>query len=334
MRHALDAALQFLEQHQDFLITSHISPDGDALGSALALSHLLRQAGKTTRVALQDPVPREYRLLPGADEVLQGPPEEPAEAAVVVDCENLGRVGNLGDAVRRSRRLLVIDHHISQMGFGDVEVRDPTAAACAEIIFHLAEARGALKADVAQCLMAGLILDTGCFRFPNVTPATLRIAARLVEAGARIPALYRSIYENLPYSAVKLQGLALASLAAEEGGTIHYATLTRQDFEKAGADESETNGIVNQILSVEGTSVALLFREAQDGSIRVSLRSRCAVDVNLVARTFGGGGHQQAAGCTLQAPLQEAVHLVLEETRRQASRLSSTEAEPPKTNGA
>ncbi len=325
---ALAKALELLQRHDGFLISSHVSPDGDAIGSALALLLLLRKWGKGAWVALQDPIPPEYHILPHVSSIQSAAPDSDCRTAVVVDCENLKRTGSLAPALERCEPILVIDHHISETPFGDVEVRDTSAAACAEIVFHLVQAAGGMDPEIAQCLMAGLILDTGNFRFPNVTPTTLRVAADLVEAGALIPPLYQSIYENHSFSATKLLGLALSSLTSVAGGRINYAVLTRRDFEAAGAQDSETNGIVNQVLSVAGTLVAVLLRESADGDIRVSLRSRGCADMNRVAKAFGGGGHQKAAGCTLPPPLEDALQKVLAEILKQESALELREDDP------
>ncbi|HEY3284564.1 MAG TPA: DHH family phosphoesterase, partial [Armatimonadota bacterium] len=221
----LRRALELLDSHSTFLITSHISPDGDAIGSALALRHLLADRGKQAQVVLQDPVPAEYVGLPGADQIAQTPPDIPAEVAIVVDCENLGRVGALGPAVERCGDLLVLDHHLSSGRFGRLELRETASAACAELLYRLVRLADGLTPEIAECLMAGLVLDTGGFRFPNVTPTTLRVAAKLVETGAQIPRLYQSIYENRSFSATKLLGLALASTRSALEGNVTYAVL-------------------------------------------------------------------------------------------------------------
>ncbi len=304
-------ALALLDAARAILITGHVNPDGDAIGSMLALGHALNSRGKTVTLALQDPVPQSCRFLPGADAILQPPVEGDFDLAVLLDCENPKRAGSLAEQVERTPKSLVVDHHLSEGGFGTVEVRDTTAAATGEILAEMLEAGGyAITLDVANCLLTALILDTGGFRYSNTSPNTLRWAARMVEAGGRIAPIYRELFENRAFSATQLMGRALSSLNAVAGGRIVYAALTRQDFAETGADENETEGINNQLMSVLGVEATALFRESSKG-VRISLRSRSIVNCNAVAREFGGGGHLRAAGCTVNAPLPEAIGQVV-----------------------
>ncbi len=318
MREQFYEALSLLRAGQRILISSHINPDGDAIGSALALARALRQQGKEVTVALQDTPPTMYRFLPDIERVQRPPIERSFDLVCVVDCENPGRVGReLEPLVRTANPLLVIDHHLSNQGFGTVEIRDPLAAATGEIIALLLEfADWPVDPAIAQQLMTAIIIDTGSFRYSNVTPRTLRVAADLLERGAHISEIIRYLYEDLPLSALKLLGIALRNLQITEDGKVVYSWLSQKDFSEAQATEDDTEGIARHLLTVANSEIALLFRETPSGTIRVSLRSREGVDVNRIARTFGGGGHSQASGCTLKVPLESAVEKVVAEARR------------------
>ncbi|MGQ9524485.1 MAG: DHH family phosphoesterase [Armatimonadota bacterium] len=321
---------RLIDEGCSFVVTSHVNPEGDAIGSVIAMGLVLEGLGKRVCMLMQDPLPVIYRFLPGVDKVVRPPVAGEFDTAVVVDCEGLSRVGTAVDAVKTASRLLVIDHHPAERSFGDVEIRDPTAAAVGELIYLLLREWGLpVVPDVAVCLLAAILVDTGAFRYSNVTPRTLRVAADLVEHGANMERIISEVFESRPQSSIRLMGRALAAMKATEDGAITYATLSRGDFVAAGAAENETDGIVNQLLFASGAKAAMLFRESDEG-VRVSLRSREGIDVSRVAREFGGGGHVRASGCTVQAPLDEAVRLVLEETRRQlgsASTCSGCEAD-------
>lgn len=308
---------RLVDEGRSFVITSHVNPEGDAIGSVIAMGLALEGLGKRVCMVMQDPLPVIYRFLPAADRVRRPPVGEEFDTAIVVDCEGIGRVGTAAEAVRSASRLLAIDHHPAEVPFGDVEIRDTSAAAAGELIYLLLrEWKLAITRDVAECLLTAILVDTGAFRYSNVTPRALRVAAELVEHGADMTRVISEVFESRPQSSIRLMGRALAAMQAAEDGSVTYATLSRGDFVAAGAAENETDGIVNQLLFASGAKVAALFRESDEG-VRVSLRSREGVDVSRIAREFGGGGHVRASGCTVRAPLDEAVRLVLAETRRQ-----------------
>ena len=309
---------RLIDEGRSFVISSHVNPEGDAIGSMIAVGLVLEGLGKRVCMLMQDPLPVIYRFLPAADRVRRPPVEEDFDTAVVVDCESIGRVGSAAEAVQSASRLLVIDHHPAERSFGDVEIRDTSAAAVGELIYLLLrEWNVPVSAEVAECLLTAILVDTGAFRYSNATPRTLRVAADLIEQGADMGRVISEVFESRPQSSIRLMGRALAAMKATDDGSITYATLSRGDFVAAGAAENETDGIVNQLLFASGAKVAALFRESEEG-VRVSLRSREGVDVSRIAREFGGGGHVRASGCTVQAPMDEAVRLVLAEARKQA----------------
>lgn len=328
-------ALKLLSEGNSFIITSHVNPEGDAIGSMLAMGLVLAGMGKQVSMVLQDPIPQIYHFLPACRRVKQPPIDAQQEAspnvqesfdtAVVVDCEGINRVGRrVVPLVQSASRLLVIDHHPAEAPFGDVEIRDPSAAAAGELVYLLLKQWNYhLTPEIAECLLTAVLVDTGGFRYSNTSPRALRVAAELVDLGANFTRVVTEIFENKPVSSIKLMGRALAAMQTTPDGLVAYSTLTREDFDLAGAVDNETEGIVNQLLFASGAKASALFRETRDG-IRVSLRSREGVDVNRVARAFGGGGHVRASGCTLNAPLAEAVNSVLAEIAKQTA-LSTAE---------
>ena len=312
----LKAAADLIRSGQSFLIACHVRPDGDTLGCALALAGALRRTGKQVEIVSPDGVPATYRFLPGANSIIAATDKRGFHAAIAPDCDGLERVGDALEAVQSARRILSIDHHSSKAPFGDVQLYDATAAATAEIVVELFDRMGTpIDEETAVCLMTGLVSDTGAFRFQNVTPKTFLAAARLASAGASPHEIARLVYESRSAESTRLLGVALAGLKTDETHRIVWAVLTREDFERTGATDGDTEGIVNHLQAVKNAGVALLFRETPDSEAQVSLRSR-EIDVSKIAQVFGGGGHPAASGCTVRAPAHEAEQRVIEETRR------------------
>lgn len=313
-RRKLRESWALLTRGHSFLLACHQRPDGDTLGSALALARVLRNMGKEVFVVCEDGVPINYRFIPDSETVITATDRSGFDVGVLVDCEGIKRVGSAEDALLSSRVKACIDHHIPNGEFGEIRIIDPSASATAELVFELLVANG-IKVDnaVATQLMTGIVADTGAFRFPNATPNTFRIASTLVAAGARPSEIAREIYESHSLPAMHLLGRALCSLTVHESGRIVWAQVTRKDMDELGATDADTEGIVNLVRWVKGPEVAILFRETRPDSIRISLRSDNSFDVERVARVFGGGGHRAAAGCTVEASLNEARELVIKE---------------------
>jgi phosphoesterase RecJ-like protein len=265
--------------------------------------------------------------MPGANRVLQNTERRDFDLAVVCDAGALERVGtSLLPVVNAVPLLIDIDHHVViGSTFGDIQLLDAKAAATAELIWQvvvaLSKATGRELASqaVAQCLMIGLVTDTGSFGYPNVRPETLRLAATLQELGAPAAPIVEQIYATHSYANQKLLGAALHSLQRSEDGRAAWALLRVSDFEAAGATDEDTEGIVNQVLGIEGVRIGVLFREIAGKKIRVSLRGREGVSVNEVAAKFGGGGHHLAAGCSIEPPIEDAVSALVAEAERHLS---------------
>jgi len=304
----LEDVLRQIGQHERFVLTSHARPDGDAVGSALACCQVLRAMGKTADVVLHDGVPRIYRSLPFADEVLQSDRVAGTyQAAIILECDSIHRTRLEG---LEDHFLISIDHHISGRPFAHVNWIDPHAVATAEMVFRLAREAGVrFSPEIATCLYTALMTDTGSFMFQGTNEHTFALARELVLAGADPAHCARGIYFAHSVAKIRLLGEALRNLSVE--GPVAYAWVTRRQMDLCGAIEEDCEGLVNYILSIGGVEVAAFFRELPDNRFRVSLRSKGKLDVAQVAATFGGGGHECASGCSVDGPLAEAVCQVL-----------------------
>jgi bifunctional oligoribonuclease and PAP phosphatase NrnA len=305
--------LQQIEQHDRFVLTSHARPDGDAVGSALACCQVLRAMGKQADVVLHDGVPRVYRSLPFADQVLQTD-RVPGiyESAIILECDSIHRTRLQG---LEGRFLISIDHHVSGRPFAHVNWIDPHAVATGEMVFRLAREAGTpLSPEIATCLYTALMTDTGSFMFQGTNEHTFALARELVLAGADPSHCARSIYFAHSVAKMRLLGEALRNLNTE--GDVGWAWVTHEQMERWGAREEDCEGLVNYVLSIGEVEVAAFFRELPDGRYRVSLRSKGKLDVAKVAETFGGGGHECASGCSVDGPLSCAVPKILESLRR------------------
>jgi bifunctional oligoribonuclease and PAP phosphatase NrnA len=299
------------------LLACHVRPDADALGSLLGMMLGLEQLGKQVDAVSPDGVPELYRFLPGWERVRTAPTGE-WDLGIALDADGSDRLGAAEPLLLAQPRVIDVDHHTGPDPFGDVQVVDPTAAATGELVFDLLrELEVAVTPAIAEALLAAVLTDTGSFRFSNVTPVTLRVAAALVEAGAHPSPIYEAVYGSRPYASSLLLGRLLSSLRRTEDGRVVWGSLSRADFAAVGAESDATEGFVDQVRAVQGGEVALFFREEAEGEVRVSLRSRGKVNVARAAQEFGGGGHVPAAGCTLPGPLPEAERRVLAAVRRQ-----------------
>lgn len=290
------------------LISSHANPDGDAIGSELALARILRQAGREAQIWNLHPTPAIYRALPGSGDVHVGemaPPGFPGEfdCAVVLECPTLDRTG-LHEALPRLA-LVNIDHHLGNSGYGAENWVDTTAAAVAVLVAELARRLGwKIDAVAADCLLLALVSDTGGFRFSNATPGAFEAAATLVREGARPERVSQWLNESQPEGGVRLLGEMLGTLALHAGGAIATVHLTRAMFARAGAAAGDSEGLVDVPRSIAGVEAVALLREIEPGLWKVSLRSRGPVDVQAVAQRHGGGGHKNAAGCKVTGGLE------------------------------
>jgi bifunctional oligoribonuclease and PAP phosphatase NrnA len=289
---------------EKLLLTTHENPDGDALGSLLAAHLMLEELGKDSVMFMageEFPLPQEYRWMP-LDGVVNSPPADLKERVIVfLDCGNIDRMP--ADFLQGGgTRLLNIDHHHDNTGFGTVNLVDPDASCTAELLWRLSKALGVeLTTCIADALYVALVTDTGRFMYENTTPAAHHMAAELIEGGAVVHDTYRRLYEELPFRRLQLLARALARVDRYDDGALTVTYLTLEDFEETRSVETDSEGIVDHLRTVEGTVVAALVRDllgdGRGGTRKVSLRAvNGRVDVSLIARGLGGGGHRQAAG--------------------------------------
>lgn len=291
----------------------HENPDADTLGAAIALRLVAERLGKAGEVVSGDPVPPFLAFLPGVAEVRTAPRLE-ADLAVVVDgpLERTGSVARDCGAWLTEATLVNIDHHVSNDGVARVAWVDPTAAATCEMVALLLPELGVdLDAELATCLLAGIVQDTHTFVHPNATPRTLRVAAELLEAGADLHATNRAIYADKPYATLALWGRILAGMGERREGRIVHAAMTLAMLRDTGAAPTASEGFVDLLGITREARVNVLFKEQADDEVRVSVRTVDPVDAVAITAQFGGGGHARAAGCTVRAPLDEARRQVL-----------------------
>ncbi|HKD44359.1 MAG TPA: bifunctional oligoribonuclease/PAP phosphatase NrnA [Candidatus Angelobacter sp.] len=308
----LAQVLDEIEQRKHFLVTSHTRPDGDAVGSSLALAQVLGKMGKTAEIVLGDTVPVIYKPLPHAETIQHASRVNGSyDAAIILECDSLVRTRLQG---LEEHFLINIDHHATSKPFANVNWIDPDTCAVAEMVFRLAQAAGVkISAEIATCLYAAVLTDTGSFCYAPTNARTFELAKSLVEYGADPARIAQSIYFSSPTSKMRLLGAALSTLQRE--GAMTWMSVTRHDMDRSGALDEDCEGLVNYALGIAGVEVALFFREIGDERIRVSIRSKGAVNVADIAGKFGGGGHECASGFSTAGPLGAARELVLGELR-------------------
>jgi phosphoesterase RecJ-like protein len=318
----IQAVVAALRDNDRFVVTSHEAPDGDALGSMLAMGLGLRQLGKDAVMFLGGPapLPREYRFLEleGVGMQRTRPADFAERVLVAVDCASANRVGAEPGLVEAAPFTVNIDHHHDNPRFGDVNLIVADASSTGEVLADVLRELGvALTPEIAEALYIALVTDTGRFQYANTTPKALRLAADLVDAGADVHRVFQGVYENVQFAKLKLLARALDRAQVLEGGEIVVSHLLRDDFEAVGAAEPYSEGIIDFLRSAEGALVSALIREPpRDGAParKVSLRSSVdEVDVSAIARKLGGGGHREAAGFSSDLSVEEITDFIVRE---------------------
>jgi len=328
MEQAYRAVADLIRESDSFIIASHIDPDGDAIGSQLAMWSILKRLGKSVKVVSEDPIPDTYTFLEGAGEVISSRTEW-AEVAIVVDAAALHRVGWVSELVKECSKVVNIDHHQSNHNFGDINLVVTDAGATGEVIYNLSQELGVeLEPNEAEAIFVALLSDTGCFRFPNTTAATLRVAAALVDAGVSPYHAGSEIFWKRSEAGLKLLSSALASIEVTNSGSVATMDITQRMYEKTGASPRESEGFANYPRSIKDVKVGVLIRETRDGHFRVSLRSREDFPIADVAKSFGGGGHPTAAGCRMDGDLESVKARLRERIASKALEADSAKASP------
>ncbi|MBI5286777.1 MAG: bifunctional oligoribonuclease/PAP phosphatase NrnA [Deltaproteobacteria bacterium] len=305
-----DRIVEVIKGGKRFLVTSHVNPEGDAVGSVLALALGIRGLEKEVAVFLQDEVPAIFRFLPGADDVASRI-DGVFDATFVVDC---GQIDRLGEGFKREGKgvIINIDHHSTNDSFGDINIVEPEASATGEIIYVLLKTIPVeITLDIATDIYVAILTDTGSFRYSSATPRAFKIAGGLVEKGVDPWKVAQRVYESYPARRFKLLGMVLETLEITMDGKVASLVVTRDMLDKAEADKELTDGFVNYARAIGKVEVGLLFRESGNGMYKVSMRARGNVDVSQIAQGFGGGGHPHAAGCEIRGSLKEVKERVL-----------------------
>lgn len=295
---------ELVAENTSFLITSHESPDGDAIGSALALANYLTERNKDVTVHLCDPVPDIYGFLPLADRVVSVLPDRDFEICFVLDVGEFRRAGRQIADCRRIGSFINLDHHKTCEQFGALNLIDTAAAATGVLVYRLIRDAGwEISPPVAVCLYVALITDTGSFRYSNANPEAFAVAGEMIAKGVNAWDIASRLYESQPRGRLELLAQALTTLDFSPCGTFASLAVTLDMYERTGTDAELTDGFINYPRSVRGVEVAIFFRQLAHDKFKVGFRSKGAVDVSGLAERFGGGGHHNAAGCIVEGDL-------------------------------
>ncbi len=305
------AVVKLIKKSKNFVLTTHVNPDGDGLGAQSALYVALKKLGKKVQVVNHDALPHRFNYLAFTAIYQVSDQIPPHDVCFVMDAGNFSRIR---ENVRRNefKTLVNIDHHFSNDRYGDFNLVFPEAAATGEVVYKLIKALK-VKVDkgIAEGIYTSIVTDTGRFRYPSATPDIFRLAAELVEAGADGPKISERIFGDITQEAMQLTGLALGSMTTHNEGRIGTMTLTQADFKKSGALDEDTENLINLVRNLNTVKIAVFLKEMPDGRVKLSLRSKSDVNVAEVARQFGGGGHAYASGAVMPGPLDQALKAVL-----------------------
>ncbi len=306
----MDTVIDRLTESQAIFLSTHINPDGDAIGSLIALGLGLQQHGKHIYLYNASPIPAVYRFLPGVQLVQQVLPESSAwDTAVVLDCGTLERIGVAVDFVRKLPQVINIDHHVTNTNFGQYRLVDSTACSSAEIVYRLLKKMAiTIDAAIATSIYTGILTDTGSFRFANTNSAAYTICSEMVQAGVDPYTVAQHVYGTYSLGRIKLLNMALDSIEISANGKLSLMTLTQDMFRETDTNPEDVDGMINYAKRIEDVKVAALIMENENGAVQkryhVSLRSDGTVDVAEIAASFGGGGHFNAAGFGVESSLK------------------------------
>lgn len=316
----MEKVIEAFKKRDNFLITAHVNPEGDSIGSQIAVHHILKKLGKNAVIVNHDDIPDNLKFLPGAELIMPEVPESfRPDTAIILDCPVVERTGKICDSIDKGQFMVNIDHHVSNESFGDVNWVESEASSVGEMIFHMIEKLGiGMEKDLAIAIYTAIVTDTGMFNYDNTSPETHRIAGELISAGVKPKMIHREIFERKSVSEIRLLGETLTTLQVEENGALAYMVLTGKMRGEEGVEDISTDEFINFPRSIKGVEVAVFFKEDADvqDKVNVNFRSAGKVNVNSVASRFGGGGHEQAAGCVLNCGLAEAQDKVLAEARK------------------
>lgn len=316
---SVEHVAQAISRDSRWLVVTHERPDGDALGSALAMAHILTALGKEWTILVAEPLPERFRYLPLFEKIREIEERDVGafDDVIAVDCADQHRYDAVAEAISPNANVLNIDHHQTNPNFGATACVDPVAAATCELIYHIARALSTpIDKDLAVCLYTGILTDTGGFSYPNTTRVVHQIAAELLECGVQPYDVAEPALEARTVAQMRLVQLALKDMVISDDSRSAYISVDREMLAEAGASEDDVEGLVAFARSVETVEVGVLLRERPDGTVKASLRSKRHVDVADIAQHFGGGGHARAAGCILDGPVGKAKEMIREHVER------------------
>ncbi|MGG1879280.1 bifunctional oligoribonuclease/PAP phosphatase NrnA [Paenibacillus cisolokensis] len=315
----LQQVKSFLLEHDDYLVVSHVQPDGDAVSSTLAVGWLLSCLGKKFAMMNEGPIPKRMSGLWHADELINLSEQQPGrnfKFVICVDCADFDRVGRTKEWFAEDALIVNIDHHPTNNRYGAVNAVRSDAAATAEILYDLLQLFDIRwDADIATALYTGLLTDTGGFRYSNTSPKVMGIASELLSHGVNGPELAELLLEEMTLPQMQVLVQALNTLSLSEDGKIAWVYVTPEHMKLCGAINEDLEGIVNYPRNIQGVEVGILFKQLENGGVKVSLRSAGKVDVAALAQSFGGGGHVRAAGCRMEGNLEEVITRIVERVR-------------------
>lgn len=305
-------AVNVIRKARKVIVASHINPDGDTIGCLLALGLGLLLLGKRVILLCQDKIPARFQFLPGSELVLSHCTDA-ADVSIAVDCGSTQQLGNIQTAFFRSKTTIQVDHHDFGNIFGKIQVLDEEASAVGEIVYELIRAlKVEITPAIATCLLTSIIVDTGSFRFSNIRPETFEICSKLIKKGVNIQRLIEDSYWKKSIPMVRLSGFCLLHTQFSKSGAVAWSRVTQADFKRFGAKLSDADSVADDMRSIEGVRIAIVFRETDKHRLRVSLRSSQGINVANIARFFGGGGHHNSAGCSILNSEREIQKLLVE----------------------
>lgn len=310
--------IEVIARNKSFFLAGHINPDGDTIGSMLALALILKRMDKKVYLYSRDPIPGNLSFLPQIRTIkVDKLPKSVFDVIILLECSNPKRAGDLKGLEKKIKFVVNIDHHKTSQFYGDINLIDHSSSSTAEIVYRVFyKMKIVLTQKEAACLYTGIVTDTGRFHFPATSSQTLEIASRLLQTGFNFSKINDVLYSTKPLSVLKLLGRALADMELVFNGKVALMTLKKEDFAKAGACLEHSENIINYGMMIPHIKISVLFREEEDTILSVTFRSKGSIDVSSIAQKFGGGGHKNAAGCRMKISMEQAKEKILSEIKK------------------
>lgn len=311
----LDNIIEEIEKAKDIVILTHENPDGDAIGSSLAMYNALKQIGKEVDVIIPE-YPKTFEFLPGSNKILKEGKNNNYDLAIALDCGDIKRLDGFSKYFEDANTKISIDHHSSNTMFADYNFVNPTSPACCQILVIVIEALGVIiDKEIGTCLLTGIITDTGGFKYKGVTAETFEFVAELLNRGVNVSDVYKKVLQTVSKTRFSLMQIAINRLEFLEDGKLTFTYITKEDEQKVGAGNNDYDGIVEMGRDIEGVEVSVFLREIDNG-YKISLRSNDYVNVSDICLMFGGGGHVRAAGGSINLPFEQAKTKIIEECKK------------------